>query len=256
MGEVQGSVKLAELPNQAELAEAVELAKPKVTPPQAQIDRLVNYKVKGAEASKDVKSAMEKHLNKLDTNKDGKLSEKEVSLLQVDQSPLEDADKAPDASFSNKGKRKGESKGIVSLLTMIIEDLEAEVANGITDEAGAQTSYEKAKAAADQLVKDLKAKKVSLEEAISKRKGEKVAEEADQTANEGDLKDQNDEMAGIKTDCDYMIEKYEERRGYRESEAEALRDAKEFLSTYFDSEEASLVQAKSAGISFSHLASP
>ena len=33
------------------------------------------------------------------------------------------ADQAPDASFSGKGSHKGESKGIVSILTMIIEDL-------------------------------------------------------------------------------------------------------------------------------------
>merc|ERR1719146_73411 len=42
---------------------------------------------------------------------------------------------APDATFSDKGKRKNESKGIISILTMLKEDLEDEIKNGIKDEA-------------------------------------------------------------------------------------------------------------------------
>merc|ERR1719231_2034590 len=38
------------------------------------------------------------------------------------------ADQAPDASFSSAGKSGGESKGIVSIMTMIKEDLEDEIA--------------------------------------------------------------------------------------------------------------------------------
>merc|ERR1719502_654525 len=44
------------------------------------------------------------------------------------------ADQAPDASFSSAGKSGGESKGIVSIMTMIKEDLEDEISNGIKDE--------------------------------------------------------------------------------------------------------------------------
>merc|ERR1719146_542268 len=41
---------------------------------------------------------------------------------------------APDATFSDAGKRKNESKGIISILTMLKEDLEDEIKNGIKDE--------------------------------------------------------------------------------------------------------------------------
>merc|ERR1712093_841621 len=40
-------------------------------------------------------------------------------------------DAAPEFEFSGKGSRSGESKGIVSLMNMLIEDLEDEIKNGI-----------------------------------------------------------------------------------------------------------------------------
>merc|ERR1712232_1475052 len=95
-----------------------------------------------------------------------------VKLLQED--PLSDPDVAPDATFSEKGKRKNQSKGVVSIITMVIEDLEAEIANSIKDEESAQLAFEKALAAAEKLLEELEARVVSLEEKIAKRKEEKV----------------------------------------------------------------------------------
>jgi hypothetical protein len=181
-----------------------------------------------------------------------------VSLLQEAADPLEDPDVAPDATFSNKGKRKNQSKGIVSIMTYIIEDLEAEVSNGIKSEEGAQLSFEEALADANKLLKDLNAKKVSLEKAIAKAEDDKLTETKDKEAREGDLADQTQKKDDMKEDCDYMIEKHDERRDYRTAETEALNDAKEFLVNYFDSADESFVQSTGSfkGISFSHLASP
>jgi len=61
------------------------------------------------------------------------------------------ADDAPDAIFSGKGKRKDESKGIVQILTMIIEDLNDEIKNSMKAEEMAQLEYEKQMAAAQKL---------------------------------------------------------------------------------------------------------
>jgi predicted nucleic acid-binding Zn-ribbon protein len=71
---------------------------------------------------------------------------------------------APDATFSDKGARKNESKGIISILTMLIEDLEGEIKNGIKDEVAAQTEFEKNVAAAKKLIATLEEKKANLEE--------------------------------------------------------------------------------------------
>jgi len=182
-----------------------------------------------------------------------KNSIKVEELVQVD-GPLDDQDKAPDATFSGKGKRKNQSKGIVSLLTMIIEDLNDEVTNETENEAEAQRSYEKSLATAEQLLSDLKAKKTSLEEAIAKRKKEKTDENKDKKANEDDLATQVKTKDGLEEDCDYMLDKHDERRDFRTAETEALRDAKEFLVNYVEPPaEESLVQSSSSQGSFSHI---
>merc|ERR1719345_100326 len=99
---------------------------------------------------------------------------------------------------------------------MIIEDLMAEVDNETKNEADAQASFEKSVAIANKLLDDLEAKKTSLEDAIAKRKKEKTDEDKDKKANEGDLDAEKKFKAGIKTDCDYMLEKHDERFKYRE----------------------------------------
>merc|ERR1719277_1470134 len=83
------------------------------------------------------------------------------------------ADQAPDAVFSDKGHRSGESKGIVSILTMIIEDLNDEIRNGMKAEEAAQLEYEKLMAAAQKLKDELIEKKESLTLSIAARGQEK-----------------------------------------------------------------------------------
>merc|ERR1719235_1742527 len=85
-------------------------------------------------------------------------------------------DQAPDATFSHKGHRKNEAKGIVSIMTMIIEDLHAEIKTGMEAEAAAQLAFEKSLAAAKKLQADLEQKVENLNEVIATRKEEIVAE--------------------------------------------------------------------------------
>ena len=51
-------------------------------------------------------------------------------------------DEAPETTFSDKGHRSGESKGIISVLTMIIEDLGAEITEALRAEEAAQLQFE------------------------------------------------------------------------------------------------------------------
>merc|ERR1719159_2118957 len=94
---------------------------------------------------------------------------------------------APDATFSDGGKRKNESKGIISILTMLKEDLEDEIKNGIKDEATAQMEYEKQMEAAKKLLETLAEKKVNLESDISKTEEQKEEEEGKMATNKESL---------------------------------------------------------------------
>jgi len=168
---------------------------------------------------------------------------KGLSLASTRQGPNFDVDEfdAPDADFSGKGKRKNESKGIVSLLTSIIEDLNDEIKNGMRDEEAAQLEYEELLKAAEDLKAKLEAKKLSLEDMIAAHGEEKSDEHQMQLSNEADRKDEKDYKASIKTDCDWIIKAFEERAAKRQAELAGLTKAKEFLAGY---NKAALVETK------------
>jgi len=138
-------------------------------------------------------------------------------------------DQAPEATFSNKGSHKGESKGVISALTMIVEDLQAEVANGRKDEVSAQTEYEKAIATAKALRKELVEKKVNLETAIAKRQKDKTDEEKDMKSNIADKTSELKYKGEIKPDCDWIKKNFKVRADGRAAEIGGLEGAKEFL---------------------------
>merc|ERR1719203_1810375 len=139
------------------------------------------------------------------------------------------ADQAPEAVFSSKGKRKDETKGIVQIMTMLIEDINDEIKNDMKAEEVAQLKYEGLRDEGLALKSDLIAKKTSLEAAIAKRGQEKQAEEADKLDNENDLQAEQDYKASITNDCDFIIRTFTKRATAREAEMRGLTGAKEFL---------------------------
>ena len=65
-----------------------------------------------------------------------------TKLLQQEPEFPVDPDQAPDATFSDAGNSKGQSKGIISILTLLVEDLLAEAAKGIKAEDEAKALFE------------------------------------------------------------------------------------------------------------------
>jgi hypothetical protein len=138
-------------------------------------------------------------------------------------------DAAPEFEFSDKGSRSGESKGIVSLMDMLIEDLEDEIKNGLKDEATTQEEHEKEMKKAENLKEELIEKKTNLEDSIAKREEEKSDEHADKGVNLQDKMDENEYKAEIKPDCDWIIKSFTDRHNAREAEMNGLMTAKEYL---------------------------
>merc|ERR1719217_962204 len=113
-----------------------------------------------------------------------KFYKKNAALVQ--KAPFEvSEDQAPDASFSSKGSNKNESKGIESLMEMIIEDLYAEIKEAVKDEADATKEWMAQTKAAEKLKSELIEKKDNLEAAIAERTDKKNAENVDKTGNQG-----------------------------------------------------------------------
>jgi len=139
-------------------------------------------------------------------------------------------DQAPDATFSDAGHRKGQSKGIISILTMLVEDLTSEIKNGIAAEDKAQAEFEKAVHTAKELIASLEEKKVNLETEHAETV-EKIAEqEAIQEETEGMLEAVKEQLADMKPNCDWLLGAFEKRREKRKIEMEGLNTAKAYLS--------------------------
>jgi len=158
--------------------------------------------------------------------------QKDLVLEQEDPEFAISADQAPEAVFSDKGKRKNETKGIVSIMTMLIEDVADEIKNAMKAEEEAQLAYEEQMATAKKLRASLVTKKVNLEVMIAKKQDELKDEEADKKKNEGDLKDEEDYKASITPDCDWILKAFAERAEKRAAELDGLVGAKEYLVGY------------------------
>merc|ERR1719245_2831705 len=156
-------------------------------------------------------------------------SVKSLALAQEGPDFEVSADQAPEAVFSGKGKRKDESKGILQIMTMLIEDLNDEIKNDMQAEEAAQLKYEKLIDEANALRAKLVTKKTSLDDAIAKRSGERTDEQDDKKNNEDDLKDEVTYKESITDDCDFIIRTFEKRASARTAEMEGLAGAKEYL---------------------------
>merc|ERR1719305_1169975 len=155
------------------------------------------------------------------------------------------ADQAPDASFSSAGKSTGASKGIISTMTMIKEDLDDEVKNGVKEDIEAQVEFEAQLGSAKQLVADLSAKKTNLEGAISSANDEVDATNVEKDDNTQLRNDEHEYLWSIKPDCTWILTTFEDRRKKRDIEIDGLQESKGMLQGAAE-EGAALVQKKAA----------
>jgi len=151
-------------------------------------------------------------------------------FIQKEDPEFGDEDTPPDATFTDKNKSSGESKGIVGIMTMLKEDLEAEISNGIKNEGEAHAAFETALGKSKNVLKSLEEKKTNLKQSIVETN--KNIDDANSDIDElNDLLGQEREyLAEIKPDCDWILEKFAERREKRTQEMDGLVDAKAMLS--------------------------
>jgi len=152
-----------------------------------------------------------------------------AELLQADPAFEVSEDQAPEASFSGKGSSKVQSKGIVTLMEYIIQDLEDEITNGGKNEATSQAEFEAELNTAKELMKDLKSKQSNLEDQIANRKGEKTDESKDMGENNKDRDAELSYKDKITPDCDWIKKNFDGRATARDAEMSGLVSAKEFL---------------------------
>jgi len=135
----------------------------------------------------------------------------------------------PEAKFSEKGSRSLESKGVIGILSLLIQDLKEEIASGIKAEEAAQLDYERQIEDAQKLRDRLESKKTNLEEAIALLTSDVSQEKSVLGEHQKDLTAQQTTEKDMKPSCDFAIKNQVERRRKRTLEMDGLRQAKEYL---------------------------
>jgi len=138
-------------------------------------------------------------------------------------------DQAPDATFSEGDKHKDASQGIVSLLTMIKENLENEIALGTKSEAKATEEYDALKASADAQIAAYDKQLTELAAAIAATDAEIEADTNTKTDTEGEKTATEEYLASIKEQCDWIEGAFTARAEARTKETEGLEQAKSIL---------------------------
>lgn len=142
-------------------------------------------------------------------------------------------------SFSDTDKRGTAGRGIISLIDVIIEDLESDVRKSVAIEEEAESNYQtlmkdsnKEKTDLNNKIDDFRDEKATLESEIDDNKTWKSEEESElDSANKEmmTLLSDGDEAKDILSPCIFMMKEYHSRRTRRNSEVEGLKEGIDFL---------------------------
>lgn len=188
-------------------------------------------------AEKTLKDMEKKRTEENDAYKQAKKDdEKAIELLKKAKAALEKyfatnsfLQQEPDFKLSGKDSAKVQTKGVLSLLDMIIEDLQGELAEAKAAEEAAQLDYESMKKAVEDQKAKLEKTKINLDGQIAQENTAKDDESDLKKENEKKLTNEKDTEADLKKTCDDAIKLQPERRKKRSIEMDGLRQAKEFL---------------------------
>eukprot|EP00928_Gymnodinium_smaydae_P067837 TRINITY_DN5082_c0_g1_i1.p1 TRINITY_DN5082_c0_g1~~TRINITY_DN5082_c0_g1_i1.p1 ORF type:complete len:738 (+),score=219.00 TRINITY_DN5082_c0_g1_i1:62-2215(+) len=135
----------------------------------------------------------------------------------------------PETWSGSYGGRKGESEGIIAILTMIKEDLEMETKVARSDDAKAQTNFEKDRASMNSMLRAQKASKAAAESELAalNMKAADLNEHKDLRGR--DLEAAKTEAKALETDCAWVDSHFESRRTKRKTEMDGLVEAKTYL---------------------------
>merc|ERR1740138_174716 len=142
-----------------------------------------------------------------------------------------DQDKAPELAFKD-GKyegRKEDTGGIVSILSMIVEDMTNEMATARKDDAIAQEEYETDKKSMEDMLKAQEDRKVATEMALAEANA-KIEEKMALHGRAGEeLEVQESLEKTLVHDCSWVAEHFDSRREKRKKEMDGLNEAKAIL---------------------------
>jgi len=137
---------------------------------------------------------------------------------------------APETWEDDKyGGRKSESGGILSILSMIKEDLESELKAGKQGDATAQINFANDVQALQDTLDAQEASKADADKALAEVDRQIAYRSDDKTDLKADLGGEDTIKGALKKDCDWIKSDFESRKTNRKLEIEGLNEAAQFL---------------------------
>jgi peptidoglycan hydrolase CwlO-like protein len=157
-----------------------------------------------------------------------------------------DKDKAPTLSYEGTrtdggvsggaayGGRKGETGGIVAIITMLKEDLEKEVNQGKLDNEEAEKQYEEQRGSLKKSLDTQEETKITTEQELATLEGKMrdIQEYSEQKS--ADMVAEKSMANTLVSDCDWVKTHFDSRREKRKTEMDGLEEAKNFLAGGFE----------------------
>ena len=135
----------------------------------------------------------------------------------------------PSTWDSEYGGAKGESQGIVAIMTLIKEDIEKDMAKATKMEEEAVAAYEKMVEDIDSAIGAKEQTKADLEGGIAADEESRVAENSTKATNEGELASIMSYLKEIAPGCDFIAMHFTMRLTNRQLEKDGLLKAKAIL---------------------------
>jgi len=180
-------------------------------------------------------------INRLNKFYNPRLYKAPPSFVQIEQHiHRKDSPGPPPATFDDYEKSSESSTGVISMINLLIKDLDKEMTEAETAEEDAQKDYEESmKDAAEKRSTDSKA---ITEKSSAKAKIETALEEHKEgkTSAEKELMATMEYISNLHGECDWLLKYFDVRKEARASEIDALGKAKAVLS----GADFSLLQAK------------
>ena len=149
----------------------------------------------------------------------------------------------PPATWDAYSKKTEESSGVISMIDLLIKDLDKEMTEAKTEEKDGQADYET-------MMKESAEKRVTDSKSLSDKQGAKADTEKALSDLSGEKKDKTSELfatlkyiQSLHTECDWLLQYYDMREKARTGEIDSLTKAKAVLS----GADYSLLQVNSQG---------
>jgi len=154
-----------------------------------------------------------------------------LALQQEEPEYTVDPDKAPETTWDGGeyGGRKSENEGIISILSMLKEDLEKEMKEGREADAAEQEAYLKDNGALTDTLEAQGKSKSAAEKELQDIEEKTGDTEEEKKASEGDLAAEDEMKGALETDCAWVKTHFESRAKKRKVEMDGLVEAKDYL---------------------------